>query len=84
MLTLAPATTPPEGSITVPVTLAEFPVCAMLAGTAANTPNRKNKVARNTLTDLINESPFMNGDVCAAQRGPRMNCRMKMEFDTCR
>jgi hypothetical protein len=66
------------------VMFAAFPVCAMLAGTATNTPNRKNKAPRNALTDLICESPFMNGGVCAAQRGPRMNCNMKMEFDACR
>jgi hypothetical protein len=26
----------------------------------------------------------MNGGLCAAQRQPRMNCNMKMEFDACR
>jgi len=29
----------------------------------------------------MNESPFMNGGLCAAQRQPRMNCNMKMECD---
>jgi hypothetical protein len=84
MVTVALATTAPEGSVTVPVTLAEFPVCAMLAGAATNTLNSKNKAPRNALTDLIGESPFMNGGLCAAQRRPRMNCNMKMECDACR
>jgi hypothetical protein len=63
---------------------AEFPFWAMPAGAAASAPNNKNKVARNALKDLISESPFMNGGLCAAQRRPRMNCKRKMEFDACR
>jgi hypothetical protein len=81
MVTVAPTTTAPEGSVTVPARLAEFPFWAMPAGAAASAPNKKNRAARNALTDLISESPFMNGGVCAAQRQPRMNCNMKMECD---
>jgi hypothetical protein len=84
MVTVAPATTAPEGSVTVPATFAAFPVCAMLAGTATKIPNRKNKAPRNALTNLISGSPFMNGSLCAAQRRPRMNCKTNMEFDACR
>jgi hypothetical protein len=72
MLTLAPATTPPEGSVTVPVTFAEFPVCAVAVDAAANATNRKNNAPSNALADLMNESPFMNGGLCAAQRRPRL------------
>jgi hypothetical protein len=56
----------------------------MPAGAAASAPNKKNRAARNALTDLISESPFMNGGLCAAQRRSRMDCNMKMEFDACR
>jgi hypothetical protein len=72
MVTVAPATTAPEGSVTVPAMFAALPVCAMLAGMGPNAPNRKNKAPRNALADLISESPFMNGGLCAAQRRPRM------------
>jgi hypothetical protein len=54
------------------MTFAEFPVCAGAADAAANVTKSKNNVARNAFTLLMNESPFMNGGVCAAQRRPRM------------
>jgi hypothetical protein len=72
MVTVAPATTPPEGSVTVPAMFAAFPVCEKPLGAAANVTKSKNKAARNALAKLMNESPFMNGSVCAAQRPPRM------------
>jgi hypothetical protein len=84
MVTVAPTTTAPEGSVTVPAMLAEFPFWALPAGAAASAPNNKNKAARNALTDLISESPFMNGGLCATQRRPRMNCEMNIDFDACR
>jgi hypothetical protein len=84
MVTVALATTAPEGSVTVPVTLAEFPVCAMLGGAATNARNSNTNVVKDAFTKLMNESPFMNGGLCAAQRQPRMNCNMKMECDACR
>jgi hypothetical protein len=84
MLTVAFATTAPEGSVTVPVTFAAFPVCAQPAGAITDIANRNNKDPRDALTNLINESPFNDGGLCAAQRRPRMNCKTNMEFDACR
>jgi hypothetical protein len=56
----------------------------MLAGSLINAATKKSKTPRNALTNLMDESPLMNGGVCAAQRQPRMNCEMNMEFDACR
>jgi hypothetical protein len=72
MLTVAFAMTPPEGSVTVPAIFAAFPVCARPLGATAIVTNSKNKAPRNALRNLISESPFMNGGLCAAQRRPRM------------
>jgi hypothetical protein len=77
---VALVTTPPDGSVTVPATFAEFPVCALLPVTAANATNSKNKDPRNALTNLIGESPLMNGGLCAAQRWPRMKWKNRYEI----
>jgi hypothetical protein len=54
------------------MTFAEFPVCAGAADAAANVTQSKNNAPTNALTMLMNESPYMNGGLCAAQRRPRM------------
>src|ERR1700677_898050 len=60
MVTAALATTAPDGSVTVPVTFEEFPLCAGLAGAPASTGKTKNRDTTNLLRNFTMCFSFMN------------------------
>jgi hypothetical protein len=74
MVTVAPATTALEGSVTVPVTLAELPTCAKPAGAVTNVPKKRNKIPRNDFANLINVSPIMNCSLAPSCAGSLDEC----------
>jgi hypothetical protein len=74
MVTVAPATTALEGSVTVPVTLAELPTWAKPAGAVTSIPKKTNKIPRNDFTNLINVSPIMNCSLAPSCAGSLDEC----------